>query len=34
MALVKVFWRIHDAKLRHAIVALVPQVAPQPDIAA
>jgi transcriptional regulator with XRE-family HTH domain len=34
VALVKAFWRIRDAKLRRAIVALVQEVASEPDIAA
>jgi hypothetical protein len=34
IALVKAFTRIRDAKLRRAIVALVQQVASEPDIAA
>jgi transcriptional regulator with XRE-family HTH domain len=34
VALVKAFWRIRDAKLRHAIVALVEQVVSAPDIVA
>jgi transcriptional regulator with XRE-family HTH domain len=34
LALVKAFTRIQDAKLRHAIVMLVQQVASEPDVAA
>ena len=34
LALVKAFTRIRNARLRHAIVALVQQVAPEPDVAA
>jgi transcriptional regulator with XRE-family HTH domain len=34
VALVKAFTRIHDAKLRRAVVALIQQVASEPDIAA
>ncbi len=34
VALVKAFTRIGDAKLRRAIVALVQQVAPEPDVVA
>jgi transcriptional regulator with XRE-family HTH domain len=34
VALVKAFWRIRDAKLRRAIVALIQQVVSEPDIAA
>jgi transcriptional regulator with XRE-family HTH domain len=34
LALVKAFTRIRNARLRHAIVALVQQVAPEPDDAA
>ena len=34
LALVKAFTRIRNARLRHAIVALVQQVAPEPDVSA
>jgi len=34
LSLVKAFTRIRNARLRHAIVALVQQVAPEPDVSA